>query len=118
MPFRGSPMTRTRTTHPRRNSFQNASCGKNLLTRHVLLSFFHDQRNSPLESMFDPLAAPSLPSDAPFDSKHQMAWNRLMFRLAVRLGRSFSARAAGAPARRIGISVWRSDFWVKPVRLH
>jgi hypothetical protein len=37
------------------------------------------------------------------------------FRLAIRPGRFPSARAARATARRIGVSVWRSDYWEIPV---
>ena len=36
-------------------------------------------------------------------------------RLAIRPGRFPSARAARATARRIGVSVWRSDYWEVPV---
>jgi hypothetical protein len=108
---RCSAMTRARTTYLNRNLVRHSRSRNVRLTSGALLSYFHDRQSLPLHSPLDPLAA------RPSDSKHQMARSRSMFKLAIRLGRSFSAHAACAPARRIGISVWRSDFWVKRVRV-
>jgi hypothetical protein len=95
MSFRCSPMTRARATYPKRTSVRHSRAGKRFPNRTVLLSCGGERRTL----------------------RDEMTRRRSRFKLAIRLGRFFSARAACAPARRIGVSVWRTDFWVKPVRV-
>jgi hypothetical protein len=94
-PFRRSFMTRARASYLKRNLVRDARAGREFPNPGVLLSCYGDAGSM----------------------RAQMTRSRSRFRLAIRLGRVFSARAACAPPRRIGISVWRSDFWVKPVRV-
>lgn len=95
MSFRCSPMTRARTTYLKRTFVRHSQAGRKFPNRAVLLPCGGGRRTL----------------------RDQMTRSRSQFKLAIRLGRFFSARAACAPARRLGISVWRTDFWVKPVRV-
>ena len=87
------PIARTRETHLNRNDIRQASRRKNLLSR-GLMSLCERNR---------------------MRSGRRNSRRALRSRLAIRPGRFPSARAARATARRIGISVWRSDQWEVPV---
>jgi hypothetical protein len=85
------PMARTREMHLNRNDIRQASRRKSFLSR-GLVSLCDRSRTGRKSLRRSP-----------------------NFRLAIRPGRFPSARAARATARRIGISVWRSDQWEVPV---
>jgi hypothetical protein len=82
-------MTRLRTIYPNRNLFRRAWRRKNFLGRRLVLLCARSQS----------------------DSRRGRIRTRSRCKLAIRSGRFPSARAARATARRIGISVWRSDYW-------
>src|SRR5215475_9361403 len=82
------PMTRSRIVYPNRALVRHASSRKNLRSPRRLAALCERQRSG---------------------SRPRTTGPRSNFRLAIRPGRFPSARAARATARRIGVSVWRSD---------
>ena len=87
------PMTRTREIHPGRSDIRQTSRRKNLPPPRLL----------------------SLCDRSRLHSGRRTRRRGFSSRLAIRPGRFPSARAARATARRIGVSVWRSDQWEVPV---
>jgi len=86
-------MTRLRTVYPNRTLVRHSSRSKNFLRRRLVLLC---DRNRP-------------------GLGRGRIRTRSKCKLAIRPGRFPRARAARATARRIGISVWRSDYWEIPV---
>jgi len=84
-------MTRTRSSSAKRKLFRRAIGARHGLSRSVVSSASRVQNRGRTSS-----------SDCPSV-------------LAIRPGRYFSARAARAPARRIGVMIWRAESWTVPV---